>query len=218
MTLLVDDRDLLDAFRRGERRAYDAIYREYARGLLAYLRGGFTFAVQGKPYRFAGYADPWEQENLVHEVFVRAFSERARLAYDGLRPYRNYLLTIARNLVMDDFRRRERRFSPLDESAEAMDAAAPPTVAAPPPDPERQLEYAQLVKHAEAFYAELDGLEQAVFQARFRRGASIEATARELALTEHRVKKLEQRIRQRFFKRMKQLGYFEGYRYDRKGL
>lgn len=30
---------------------------------------------------------------------MRAFAPRARAAYDGLRPYRNYLFTIARNLA-----------------------------------------------------------------------------------------------------------------------
>ena len=41
----------------------------------------------------------------MQEAFRRAFEERARSAYDGLRPYRRYLLTITRNLVIDQLRK-----------------------------------------------------------------------------------------------------------------
>src|SRR5258706_14257303 len=53
-------------------------------------------------------------EDLVQEIFVRAFSDRARLAFDGVRDYRPFLFTIARNVVTDWARKRRRDVS-LDD-------------------------------------------------------------------------------------------------------
>lgn len=46
--------------------------------------------------------------DLVQETFARAFSQRARLAFDGLRDFGPYLATIARNLLVDWARRQGR--------------------------------------------------------------------------------------------------------------
>ncbi len=58
-----------------------------------------------------------ELEDLIQEVFVRAFSEKGRLAYDGLRDYEPYICTIARNLLIDRARKQGREV-PLDWDAE----------------------------------------------------------------------------------------------------
>ena len=46
--------------------------------------------------------------DLVQETFARAFGERARLGFDGIREFGPYLGTIARNLLVDWARRRGR--------------------------------------------------------------------------------------------------------------
>ena len=46
---------------------------------------------------------------------MRAFSKNARLSYDGIRSYKNYLLTIARNVIVDYFQSR-----PSDASKHAL--------------------------------------------------------------------------------------------------
>jgi DNA-directed RNA polymerase specialized sigma24 family protein len=49
--------------------------------------------------------DPEQKRELLQEVFIRAFSAKARPAYDGVRPYKSYLATIASNLMIDTRRK-----------------------------------------------------------------------------------------------------------------
>ncbi|HEY3450106.1 MAG TPA: sigma-70 family RNA polymerase sigma factor [Myxococcales bacterium] len=211
MTRLVDDRPLLEAFRRGEPAALAEVYREYARPLFAFLAHGFAVEGVGGGSVFKGLREPWAREEAVQEIFVRAFSPAAREAYDGLRPYRNYLLTIARNYVLDGLRRGGREVLQPDASTETSEPA-------PGNGPDDLAGSKEVAAHCEAFVASLDAEDRQVFGRRFREGLSIEQTGQATGLTEHRVKKAEARIRKRFFLRMKELGYFEGLGYGREGL
>jgi RNA polymerase sigma factor (sigma-70 family) len=130
MTLLIEDRDLLTRFRAGDRAALDHVYRHYIDPVTRFLRAGFVYSSAGQPASFAGFSSPTELEGVVQEVFARAFAPRARLAYDGLRPYIGFLIGISRNVALDDLRRRARRGETLVapegiELAAAADDAAP---------------------------------------------------------------------------------------------
>jgi RNA polymerase sigma-70 factor (ECF subfamily) len=214
VTQLEENRELLRAFRAGERWALTQVYREYARPVFSLVTRGFDFESSGKRIRFAGFREPSEIESLVHEVFVRAFGERARLAFDGLRPYRNYLFSIARNLVADEFRRRSRSFVVVDDvEAEASTQVTPavePGV--------RVVEDTQLERRVQEFLSTLAPEEKDLFVARFERGCSIEETAASLRLSERRVKAVERRLRRRFFSTMRRHGYFEGYEWRGAGI
>ena len=213
MTLLLQDRPLLDAFRRGETTALSTVYQEYVRPLHAMLSDGFTFGSGDELHRFAGYrAAPWKLENAIQETFARAFAPSARLGYDGLRPYRNYLFAIARNLIVDQTR--------LDAREVAADPFQLPTV-----DVDRALGAAdeqvldrEVVAQCEAFLACLDQEQRALFEARFHQGFSVERVAQALGISEHQVKRGERLLKRRFFRMMKACGYFEGYRLDKAGL
>ncbi|NJK90066.1 MAG: hypothetical protein HC923_12225 [Myxococcales bacterium] len=87
------------------------MYREHAPRVAAMLRHGFHFQSAGRDCRFHGTRSEFDLEDRLQEVFARVFSERARLAYDGIHPFSAYITTIARNLVIDDFRKRRRRSS-----------------------------------------------------------------------------------------------------------
>ena len=106
--LLVEDRALLDGYRRGDPAALERIYRAYAPDLARMLRHGFSFRSGGRMCRFHGVRSSFDLEDRVQEVFTRVFTEQGRLSYDGLTPFAAYLRTVARNLVIDDFRRKER--------------------------------------------------------------------------------------------------------------
>ena len=54
--------------------------------------------------------------DLVQDVFVKAFSPSARVGYDELRPYRPFILQIARNLRIDQLRRDGRQAKNTDYS------------------------------------------------------------------------------------------------------
>lgn len=130
MTTLPEDRDLLDGLGRGDETALADVYRQHSPRVVDALRLGFSFQSSGKRRRFKGFSDPLELESFVQEVFLRAFSERARLAYDGLRPFEPYLLTVARNIVIDELRRRRTAVKILVDADESLE----PVSQAPLPD------------------------------------------------------------------------------------
>ena len=109
----------LEAFRRGDRDTLGALYVAYRDDVLKLLQRGFTFLSQGKPVRFQGFTEPFRCQELLQECFLRAFKQNAREAYDGARPWRPYLMAIARSQVIDHFRaeRTQRRyFTPLHDA------------------------------------------------------------------------------------------------------
>jgi len=117
------DSDLLQAFWRGDRDGLTRVYRLHIRSVenrvrLVLLRMGLLTK--------ADLAD------IVQDVFIHAFSEIARRQYDGRREYGPFLLTIARNVVVDWVRRRNREKVPADvlidfvNDSESADSAASP--------------------------------------------------------------------------------------------
>jgi RNA polymerase sigma-70 factor (ECF subfamily) len=94
------DRVLLDGFRAGAPEALGKVYAEYVGKVERLLSAGFE--VRGRGTRVGGACrQPQDLADLVQEVFMRAFSQRGRQAYDGLRDYGPYLFAIARNVLVD---------------------------------------------------------------------------------------------------------------------
>ena len=89
--------ELIGAFRQGDRAALEQVYRHYVRHIDAYLRT-LCNAAERRGIRRCIVPD------LLQEVFIRAFSNRARAAYDANRDYGPYLRTIARNCFIDALR------------------------------------------------------------------------------------------------------------------
>lgn len=119
MTLFRDRPELLAAFRRGDRSALVEVYWAYIDRVERLIRGGWRtpHGDRGAPPRREDVAD------LIQETFARAFAERARLAFDGLREFGPYLATIARNLLVD-WARRQGREIPVDFDQNELAAAA----------------------------------------------------------------------------------------------
>lgn len=207
MELLIENPHLCEAFRRGERAALTRIYREYAPRLFELLRTGFSFESGGQQLFFRGFPLCWQRENAVQEVFVRAFATRARQAYDGRRPYHNYLLAIARNFVMDQFRKRQFSFAPLEQIPQVDIQVS--TGSGESTTPEDDAIQREMMARVAAFKIGLSPEERQVFDLRFDSGQSIEKTALELGVTEYRVKKTEKRLRDSFLRWMKRQGFFE---------
>jgi len=120
MTLLCENRALLDGFRAGDREALAQIYWHYIDVVETAIRRGVRFdggkSVAGVPEDRVA--------DLVQDTFMRAFAERTRQSYDGLRPFKPLLLTIARNLVVDWARANGRTLGDSERLLETM--AAPP--------------------------------------------------------------------------------------------
>src|SRR4051812_35677745 len=96
------DPGLLVAFREGGREALERVYRGHAPSMERYLRG------LGRGSGIAELGQASVVADLLQEVFIRAFSDDARRAYDGIRDYAGYLTAIARNCFIDLLRSRGR--------------------------------------------------------------------------------------------------------------
>lgn len=184
---LEQDREQLAAFRKGRHDVLAAIYHTLVNDVFRVAAHGFVTPNGSiRPER-----DPDEQRAIVQEVFVRAFAERARLAYDGLRPYRPYLLTIAKNVMIDRARTRSMEAARTTEiDVDAMIA----TDAAIPGEVEESVEQQQLRAAAAAYVETLDDEQRAFVRLRFDQDLSQADVAAKLGVTRRRVRTLEDRV------------------------
>lgn len=208
--LLVERRELLDRFKRGERAALEEVYRHHAPDVAAFLQRGFTFSSQGRSMRFSGYTQPFDLDNAVQETFVRAFKETARLGYDGLSPYKNYLLGIARNLVVDELRGREVAMTPFIEKLDEPHSASTGEVA-PAKTGEQELLHRELGQLYEAFVARLDARDRTFFRHRFEEQRTQVDAGEQSGLSHMQARTLEKKLRKQFLEFMQSNGYLETY-------
>jgi RNA polymerase sigma-70 factor (ECF subfamily) len=181
MPTLRNDRDLLMRFRRGERPALERVYWTYVERVERMLRQGFSLISQGGTFHIDGLrAD--DVADLVQETFARAFGERARLAYDGLRDYGPFLLTIARNLLVDRARKQGREL-PAENLEQLGDEPDEPPYA----DDET-------VRSVGEYVSALGEPMRGIHQQRFVLGVSQEQAARALGLSRQQVRTLEKRL------------------------
>ncbi len=207
MTIFEDNRALLQAFRKGNPDAVSEVFRAYVEDVATFLQRGFVFSSSGRSCRFEGYKEHFELQDAVQETFIRAFSERARLQYDGVRNYRSYLFAIARNFVIDEFRKVEskmRWYRFEDVEPQPGDSAGG---RATMPDSEKMLESDELAELIRGFEASLSPSERAVFEARFTRGESQRNAAETLGVTRMKLRIMEYRIRSKALKFFKKTGY-----------
>jgi RNA polymerase sigma factor (sigma-70 family) len=192
MTLLENNRPLLDAFRRGEEWALRTVYREYAPRVARYAKWNFEMS----------HVDVSETTQL---TFIRVFSEPARLSYDGVRPYLNFILRAAHNVAVNELKKAWRRHETLPEAAddawlEALSPAAEDDAETRAFRAERQALLGKLTQV-------LDPLERSVLEKRFIEEMTQEAAAEALGLTRQRVRTIERDIRAKAFKIFKTSGY-----------
>ncbi len=205
---LETNRRWLEGFRRGERWALERTYAAHVDDLARYLRGGFGFEAGGRRVRFVGFRSTFDLEDCLHEVFLRAFSEGARDQYDGVRPYRPYLERIARNLVIDELKRKEHKLRvQVEEVPEPAEAA--PYAREAPLAPDEAAEQRQLADHLARFVAELPERERQVYQLRFERRLDQREVAAQAQLSPSKVKTSERRIRDRFMDYLQAHGWLD---------
>src|SRR5262245_58713871 len=96
------DRELLDGFRAGRREALERVYWANVDGIETLVQAGLRRSQQFSPANLA---------DLVQEIFAKAFSKKARAAYDGQRDYGPFLRQLARNTLIDWLRARGRELA-----------------------------------------------------------------------------------------------------------
>jgi RNA polymerase sigma-70 factor (ECF subfamily) len=170
------DADLVHAYRGGDERGATELVARHAANLARFLAG-------------AG-ADPGEVDDLVQETFIRAFR-----SLDGWRQeaaFRSWVLSIASNLLKDQYRRRRGRtvLSLEDGDLEAHD------------DPAATFDARETERRLTAGLTTLPRLQREVFLLRAQQGLEYEAIAAALDTTpgaarvhyHHAVKRLKELI------------------------
>ena len=214
--MLHEDKKLLAAYRAGETWAFEILYRSMSEPVRRFLSSGFTFISRGRTCRYRGGVAGIDAEAIVQETFARAFAPATREHYDGERPFKNYLFSIAKNLVLREFQRRERVLSldATEDTTEILRRRRPdvqPTLSSDERDPEMVMADDELKKVTKHFVNTLDEESKRFFLYRFVRGQTQEATALKMGTTRARVKLLEKQLRKAFLSELRQHGYFVGY-------
>jgi RNA polymerase sigma factor (sigma-70 family) len=198
-------RELLRAFKAGEREGLTAVYRMHAQEVALLLRHGFGFESGGRRHRFIGYGSGFELQDVLHETFRRAFEPAARAGYDGIRPYGSYVGTIARNLVLRSFRAREILF-PLDgESTSAMPGGLLTAVDVGP-SPEREVHDGEVRELVAGFLATLEPDERLLIETRYVQGMSQRDAADRLGLGRQRIRTHEKALRHKLLVYLREHG------------
>jgi RNA polymerase sigma-70 factor (ECF subfamily) len=195
---LESDRAWLDAFRRGERSALARVFDTYVEDVARTLRAGVVVQLDGVPTRLGADLTEPDVEVLIQETFTKAFAEKARLAYDGLRPYGAYLGAIARNALIDRGR------SLVRDAVVDLDVGR---LAGPLPDPERVAQDRELVKLVGAFADALDEPDKSVFRLRLVEQKGSRETGQEVGLTEMQVRRRDARLKQELLAFLQRHGF-----------
>lgn len=183
MTLFHGRRELLDAFRKGDRTAMAEVYAAYVDDVGRLLQHGCRL---DGGHTLPGVREPQRHRDLVQEVFLKAFAASARQAYDGLRDYRPYLLRIARNLLVDEARTGG-RLVPVEEPAdevEILDEA-----------PEESLEWRRLRAATLGFCAATKSPLREFIELRFVEDLSQRDVAERLGVSRRQVRTWEDQVR-----------------------
>ena len=171
------DAELAAAYRAGDERAATELVTRHTRAVVRFLYG-------------AGAAEA-EVDDLTQEAFIKAF--RKLDTWRGDAAFRSWLLTIAGNLLKDEFRKRKGRRMVALEDHELPDRA----------DPHGELAAGEAEDRIREGISQLPRLQREVFLLRVQQGADYSEIARALDTTpgaarvhyHHAVKRLKERLR-----------------------
>lgn len=199
------DQERLRRFREGAPEVLGEVYRAHAEPLARAMR-----AVAFRGRGFAHLQGALEVENTVLETFARAFEPRTRLSYDGVRPYAQFLMGIARNVVLEQSRSREvvSGLGPQDEGSTVDWELG--SAAGSGGGLEQQLEDQEVEALLRSFKEGLTSEEREMFELRFTEGLAQESAAERLGLTRIQVRRREKGLKQRLLGFLQVRGYLQG--------
>ncbi len=217
---LAKDKTLLAAFKGGDRDALETVYRHYAPGVTSFLRKGFTFRSGAGHFFFKGIQDPSELKSSVQEVFRRALEEKARISYNGINSFTNWVLAIGRNMVINRFRNREISFSnyisPSDDRShltfmddEVTEEYSGILYGQPLSTQDRLFESVELKGLIDEFMEQLTEPDRKLLLFRFAEGKGQEETATLLGSTRMKVRTAEGKLRNRLRAFLRSSGYID---------
>ncbi len=185
--LLVTDRKLLEGYREGCPKAYERIFDHYAERVTEWLRRGFRFQSKGTFSRFFGFDSADQIHDATHEIFLKVFEERTRLAYSGIKPFEGYLFVITRNTVIRRIRHANGRkwVQELDRLSDEN------------PSPDEVIESREAQQEVVTFLKTLSEDERSLVSLRFEENKSQEAAGKHLGWSRKKVRRAEDSIRRR---------------------
>jgi RNA polymerase sigma factor (sigma-70 family) len=193
MTLLQESPELLASFRRGDRETLATVYRVYSVRVERYLK---MLGRQSPQLPcLAGTAD------LHQDTFERAFSVRARNAYDATKEFRPYLMTIARNCFVNAVRRGHRELLNVEMAAvENIE------------EPQRQESFGDphVTRLLDAYVRGLPDALRATFEQRFVFGHSQEVASSELGCTRRNLRTREEYLKRSLRRTLQAEGVLRG--------
>ena len=179
-------RELLARFRDGQAKALEEIYRLHVDDVVRVARAALRACAGGTFGRIDELAA--DLADVVQETFSKAFAPDARRRFDPARPYAPYLAQIARNVVIDHWRARQRQV-PLDVD-ELIDRLSLET----PGDDGSWADF-ETVAIVERYLAALDMDARRVHHAIYVKGLSQRDAAVELGMGRQVVRTIETKIR-----------------------
>jgi len=211
---LKGDQQLVERFRRGDREVLTDLYRAHVDEIRKLLERGFSFSSKGESFRFRGFSEPFRVQEVLQDVFVHAFREKARIAYDVGQPYLPFLVTIARNWVIDRYRK-ERTEAALfvsvgdiagenETAEEAMDRHASEDGHM---SPEVQAYRGQLSETLQEFVAQLDEDDATVLQQHLMGELTQQEVAEVLGTDRNDIRKRVRTMRERLLRHLKREGF-----------
>ena len=181
MPHLRTNRDLLTAFRAGDRDALQKVYWLYVRAVEAVVRRLFQQAGSGRSN---------DVLDAVQETFIRAFSSAARQSYDGVRDYGPYLNMTARNVALRWLEKHGRE-SPVEPESLASRLTTANSA------PEQDLwEDPRILAIVQEYVAGLPEDMRAVHRLRYTLSVPQREAAEQLGMTRQHLRTLEKRIRE----------------------
>ncbi len=206
MTIFLVNREILESFRRGDDPTLRDVYIFYIKDVERFVATGWF---DSKTRIRTGRIDDFElQMELIQETFLRAFSDGARLAYDGIRPYRTFLLRIARNVIIDYLRKRPRdalshACVDFDDSYNLDQVERLELVTADTTQREEYLDWQRQISATRELIATFDEVRRKFVELRFRQELSLLEVARRLGISRGKARFLENDLGRRLKKHFK---------------
>ena len=194
---------MLQEFREGHGATLTRVYRAYSPEVVRYLARRFTVRASSEVASVTLGA--LDLDSAHQETFVRAFRPAMRQAYDGVRPYLGFLLTIARSTAFDLLRASGRIAREAVQLDEAPSWASSPPRTPPPSSTRWKPRCAPWCASSSTGCPE--GRELA--RLRFMEGLSQEAAAGQLQLTRGELRVRERHLRTQFAEHLRARGWLE---------
>ncbi len=196
MSILLENSNLLDGYRRGETLVFESIFKTYGNEVLTLVRLGFS-ASSPKSYTVSGVTDYALQCDMVQETFLRAFSQSARSGYDGQSPFRPYLLRITKNLMIDHLRKQKSHKNDIGSQNGGIDLddILLDNSAFPEENPSEQAHKTRQELATKEFVTQLEPRAKAFFALRYQQGLAQDKVAQQMEISRRQVRSLENLLR-----------------------